>query len=197
MRHRWVVGVVAGLATVAVSATAAAKPLDRGEFRNEFDGVVEDFCEVEGLTVEFHAVVEGRFHVNTHGRDGLVYFAENTRVTNTLTNMDNGNFVREHRVVLGKDLSVTDNGDGTLTVVQLSTGNATVYNSAARRSVATPARSGSSSWSITPGRQRIPPMTSFSPRPLSRDRRGAAMTSVRSSFQPSGNDAPPGGVRDR
>ena len=132
MRHRWVIGVVAGLATVAVSATAAAKPLDRGEFHNEFDGVVEDFCDVEGLTVEFHAVVEGRFRVNTHGRDGLVYFAENTRVTNTLTNVDNGNFVTEHVVVLGKDLSVTDNGDGTLTVVQLSTGNATVYNSSGK-----------------------------------------------------------------
>ena len=68
MRHRWVIGVVAGLATVAVSATAAAKPLDSGEFHNEFSGVEEDFCDVEGLTVEFHAVVEGRFRVNTQGK---------------------------------------------------------------------------------------------------------------------------------
>ena len=46
--------------------------------------------------------------------------------------MDNGNFVTEHVLVLGKDLSVTDNGDGTLTVIQLSTGNATVYNSSGK-----------------------------------------------------------------
>ncbi len=78
MRHQWAIGVVAGLATVAASATAAAKPLDRGEFRNEFSGVVEDFCEVDGLTVEFDAVVEGRFRANTKGNDGLVYFAEHT-----------------------------------------------------------------------------------------------------------------------
>lgn len=129
MRHHWVIGVLSGLATVTVSATAAAKPLDRGEFHNEFSGVEEGFCDVEGLTVEFHAVVEGRFRVNTKGNDGLVYFAENTTVDNTLTNVENGNSVTEHVRVLGKDLSVTDNGDGTLTIIQLSTGNATVYDS--------------------------------------------------------------------
>jgi hypothetical protein len=132
MRHHWVIGVVAGLATVTASATAAAKPLDRGEFRNEFSGVVENFCEVEGLTVEFDAVVEGRFRVNTKGKDGLVYFDEHLDVTNTLTNVDNGNSVTEHSRVLNKDLSVTDNGDGTLTVILLSTGNSTVYDASGK-----------------------------------------------------------------
>jgi hypothetical protein len=130
MRHRWVIGVVAGLATVSASATAAAKPLDRGEFRNEFSGVVEDFCEVDGLTVEFDAVVEGRFRAVTHGND-LVYFDEHLDVTNTLT-ADNGNFVTEHNLVLNKDLRVTDNGDGTLTVILLSTGNGTIYDASGK-----------------------------------------------------------------
>ena len=131
MRHHWVIGVVAGLGTVAVSATAAAKPLDGGEFRNEFSGVVEDFCEVDGLTVEFDAVVEGRFRAVTHG-NGLVYFDEHLDVTNTLTNVDNGNSVTEHIRVLNKDLSVTDNGDGTLTVILLATGNSTVYDASGK-----------------------------------------------------------------
>ena len=102
MRQHWVIGVLAGLATVAVGATAAAKPLDSGEFHNEFSGVEEGFCDVEGLTVEFHAVVEGRFRVNTKGNDGLVYFAEQTTVENTLTNVENGNSVTEHARVVGK-----------------------------------------------------------------------------------------------
>ena len=128
MRRHWVIGVVAGLATVvAASAPAAAKPLDRGEFHNEFSGVEEDFCEVEGLTVEFNAVVEGRFRAVTHG-DDLVYFDEHLDVTNTLTNVDNGNFVTVHDRLINKDLSVTDNGDGTLTVVLLATGNSTIYD---------------------------------------------------------------------
>jgi hypothetical protein len=126
MRHHWIVGVVAGLATVTASATAAAKPLDRGEFHNEFSGVAEDFCEVEGLNVEFLSVVEGRFRANTHGPDDLVYFDEHLDVTNTLT--ANGNTVVEHVRGINKDLSVTDNGDGTLTVILLSTGNATIYD---------------------------------------------------------------------
>ena len=127
MRHHLVIGVIAGLATLAASATAAAKPLDRGEFHNEFSGVVEDFCEVEGLTVQFDAVAEGRFRAVTHG-DDLVYFDEHLDVTNTLTNVDNANFVTLHDRLINKDLSVTDNGDGTLTVILLSTGNATIYD---------------------------------------------------------------------
>ena len=47
--------------------------------------------------------------------------------------MDNGNFVTEHVVGARQGPQrVTDNGDGTLTVVQLSTGNATVYNSSGK-----------------------------------------------------------------
>ena len=127
------IGVVAGLATVAASTTAAAKPLDKGEFRNEFSGEVEDFCDVDGLTVEFDAVVEGRFRAVTHGND-LVYFDEHLDVTNTLTNV-NGESVTEHTLVLNKDLSVTDNGDGTLTVIALSTGNSTIYDDASGKAI--------------------------------------------------------------
>jgi hypothetical protein len=128
MRHQLVIGVVAGLATVAAGATAAAKPLDGGEFTNEFSGVVEDFCEVDGLTIEFHSVVEGRFRAVTKGKDGLVYFDEHLDVTNTLTNEAKDNSVTEHVRLINKDLSVTDNGDGTLTIILLSTGNATIYD---------------------------------------------------------------------
>ena len=46
--------------------------------------------------------------------------------------MDNGNFVTHHDAVLNKDLSVTDNGDGTLTVILLSTGNATIYDASGK-----------------------------------------------------------------
>jgi hypothetical protein len=131
MRHRWIIGVGAGLATVAVSATAAAEPLERGEFHDEFTGVVEDFCGVEGLTVRFEAVFDGRFRAVTQGGE-LVYFDEHVNVTNTLTNLDNGNFVTLNDRVLNKDLSVTDNGNGTLTVIALSTGNATIYDSSGK-----------------------------------------------------------------
>src|SRR5215204_5457659 len=75
MRHRWSIGVVAVLAAAAVSGTAAARPLDGGEFHDEFNFLEEDFCEVDGLTVEINVVVDGSFTARTHGTD-LVYFAE-------------------------------------------------------------------------------------------------------------------------
>jgi hypothetical protein len=43
--------------------------------------------------------------------------------------VDNGNFVVSTVNLIDKDLRVTDNGDGTLTILILSTGNAVIYNS--------------------------------------------------------------------
>ena len=43
--------------------------------------------------------------------------------------MDNGNFIVSTVNLIDKDLRVTNNGDGTLTILILSTGNAVVYNS--------------------------------------------------------------------
>ena len=44
------------------------------------------------------------------------------------TNRASGAFVTEVDTVLDKDQRVTNNGDGTLTVLILATGNATVYD---------------------------------------------------------------------
>ena len=81
------------------------------------------------LTCRADFVFDNRFLVNSHGPDGLIYFHEKFRVTTVYTNLANGNTVTEVDQAVGKDLRVTDNGDGTLTILQLSTGNATVYGS--------------------------------------------------------------------
>jgi hypothetical protein len=44
-----------------------------------------------------------------------------------LTNLANGTSLRSFARVIDKDLRVTDNGDGTLTVLILATGNAVLY----------------------------------------------------------------------
>ena len=126
MRRRWIIGVVAVLAAAAVGGTAAAKPLDGGEFHEEFNFLEEDFCEVEGLSVEINVVVDGRFTARTHGSD-LVYFAEHLRPASTFTNTETDTFATSRERIINKDLSVVDNGDGTLTIILLSTGNATLY----------------------------------------------------------------------
>ena len=115
-------------AAIALAATASAggqlfrEPIDENEIRVE-----EDFCGVDGLTVEFAINRVGSVQAVPHGRDGLVYFGFNLNVTEVVTNLANDNFVTSTATIRDKDLRVTDNGDGTLTVLVLATGNATLY----------------------------------------------------------------------
>ena len=130
MRLARTLGLAAGLAMVGsmpLAGGATAKPIEHTAFHDEFSEIFDDFCEVDGLTVRFDQVADGRRLVNPHGRDGLTNFHTNNRVTNVYTNLDNGNTVTEVGNFVDKDLRVTDNGDGTLTILVLSTGNIAVY----------------------------------------------------------------------
>lgn len=116
-----------GVTSIALAGPAGAQPLDRGTFHDEFTDVVEDFCDVPGLTVQFDGVVDGRFLLNRRGPDGLAYYMESIHFASTVTNVDSGSTVTGVERSLFKDLKVTDNGDGTLTILVLGTGNATIY----------------------------------------------------------------------
>jgi hypothetical protein len=128
MRCVWVAG-ISVILVAGVSSVAAARPLETGEFHEEFHDVVEDFCDVPDLTVTIDVVVDGRFSAKIHGSkpgpDELVYITDHLVVTRTFTAGDN--VIVGVDKVLNHDLKVTDNGDGTLTVLLLSTGNATIY----------------------------------------------------------------------
>ena len=113
----------------ALAAPVAAAPIEIGTFHDEFGGEVEDFCDEPGLDIEFAIVVDGRFMAMPRGRDGLIYFAEHVLVAQTITNLANARQVTSREIPVSKDLHVTDNGDGTLTVIALFTGNFTVYGS--------------------------------------------------------------------
>ena len=52
---------------------------------------------------------------------------EHIRRTDTLTNLANGRTLTSNELTVQKDLHVTDNGDGTLTIVVFATGNFTLY----------------------------------------------------------------------
>jgi hypothetical protein len=125
-----IIGVAAVLTTAAISGiggASSAAPLDRGVFHDEFSELAKDFCESAGLNVQINGVVDGRFLVNARGRDNLVYFQEHVRVAVMYTNVDNGKFVTSNERTVSKDLKVINNEDGTLTIIALATGNATVF----------------------------------------------------------------------
>jgi hypothetical protein len=130
MRLARTFGLAAGLAMVGSMALAggvSAQPIEHTEFHDEFSDVASDFCEVPGLTVQFDFVADGRLLLNPHGPDGLAYFHVNVRFTTVYTNVANGNTVTEVGNAVDKDLRVTDNGDGTLTILVLNTGNNVLY----------------------------------------------------------------------
>jgi hypothetical protein len=125
----WPRAVLVLAATVALTLTAAASAgkVSRETIHEEDTVVLEDFCEVEGLTVELSFVLDLRVKSAPRGRDRLVYFQSHGRRTEVITNVANDRFVTTASKVLEKDLKVTNNGDGTLTILILATGNAAVY----------------------------------------------------------------------
>ncbi|HWJ08400.1 MAG TPA: hypothetical protein VNS46_03435 [Nocardioides sp.] len=112
--------------TVAVSATAASRPIDGGTVHDTFDLVQEDFCGVPGLDVTDVGTVRIRYRVTSRGRQQLSYYAENVRESGVVTDLRTGRTVSFTIVTNGKDLHVADNGDGTLTIVGFGTGSYTV-----------------------------------------------------------------------
>ena len=113
-------------AAVMLAAGAAAQPPFKERFHEEGTFVEEDFCGA-GLTVDGTFVVDGSVLVVAHGPDGLAYFMEHVSGTTTFTNRANGKTVTIEGIVVNKDVRVTDNGDGTLTILFLATGNDVFY----------------------------------------------------------------------
>ena len=102
--------------------------LEKGTFHEEVNNHVRNFCGASGLTVDLHATIDGRCAIRSHGRDQLAYYQEHSTITEVITNVATGEHVTRVERVLDEDLRVTDNGDGTLTVLVLATGNSTVYD---------------------------------------------------------------------
>jgi hypothetical protein len=121
--------VLVGAVTAAVTLAAAASggQVLRDTIHEEDEVVLANFCDVPGLTVNDAFVLDLRVHIVPHGSDRLDYFLQHGQRTDVYTNVANGKSVRAVATVTEKDLRVTDNGDGTLTILILATGNAVLY----------------------------------------------------------------------
>lgn len=124
---RWVVATLAATALVAgtAAAPASAAPLDRGSFHDDTTEVTTDFCG--DLTVRYQADVDIHYVFVAHGPDGLAHYTETIHGTETFTNVDTGRSMTHVMNFVSRDLKVTDNGDGTLTIIVLATGNFAVF----------------------------------------------------------------------
>jgi hypothetical protein len=124
------IAAVVGTATMMVTSLAghaSARVLERDSFHDEFSERVRNFCDVSGLTVRQDFTIDGRFTLKSRGPDRLPYFQQHGRVRVVTTNVATNRSVSEVSTTMEKDLRITDNGDGTLTILVLATGNSVVY----------------------------------------------------------------------
>ena len=119
----------AAAAAVALAVPVAAAPLDRGTFHFEDTFVDDDFCGA-GLEVRIEVVVDGRFMFNQRGHTAAFNSQEHRH--ETFTNVETGARIYDDFRVLANDIHVTDNGDGTITVLTMATGPFTLYDSSGK-----------------------------------------------------------------
>ena len=113
-------------AALTYNGSSSAAPPVHETFHDEFSFTDDDFCDA-GLTIDGDVVVDGRGMIRARGQEGLIYFGEHIIVEATFTNPDTGAIMTTVEHSLSKDLHVIDNGDGTLSVTVLATGNFTMY----------------------------------------------------------------------
>ena len=111
-------------ASITLAGTASADPPLNERFHDEFTDVIDGYCGVSGLTVRSDVVVDGRTLIHSGGR---VSFMEHVNGTFVDTNLANGNAISGSFNTMQRAIDAIDNGDGTLTVTFLATGNDVTY----------------------------------------------------------------------
>jgi hypothetical protein len=120
--------VLAGLALpFCATGPASAAPSPWETYQEAYGPeVTENFCDVDGLALAQQGVADGRFRTTTHGSDGLDYYYDRAHFSDTWTNLATGELVTIDGFYKGGAKQITDNGDGTLTILIQNTDN-TVY----------------------------------------------------------------------
>ena len=125
-KRLYTLGLVIGITVLGLGVggtSAAAEPLEQIHFQDVGSDVDDGYC---GLTVRLEWNFQGTFLMNAHGAAGLAYGMETLHGTFAVTNLANGETLTEYRNQVSKDLKVTDNGDGTLTIISMLAGVHTV-----------------------------------------------------------------------
>ena len=111
------IGIGVLLAVAAAPAALGAAPVDR--FHDHFDVTIEDY-DACGFETTAHFVGQGVGRV-TIGENGLEYVMSGGSFRSTFTSADGRQLIQEGAEA-SRDLTVTDNGDGTITETYSLTG---------------------------------------------------------------------------
>lgn len=109
------------MAVIAPLGPAGAQPLEHEHFAETSSRVIRNFCG--SLRIRQDVQLRGSLLARPQGTDGLIYYLEHVHGIVERTNLANGRTVTETFNNVFKDHTVTDNGDGTLTIVVMATGS--------------------------------------------------------------------------
>jgi hypothetical protein len=128
IRHLGRIGLVAGLAiagtTLAVTS-ASAKPIDKGHFHDVF---TSDVYDCDGTPAQDSIDVSGNFVFNQRGSSPFPYYRESVHGTVVTTNLETGGTFTNIFTANSRDQVITDNGDGTITIVSFASGGSRFYD---------------------------------------------------------------------
>jgi len=110
-------------------APATAGVVDAGSFHDEFSYDDPDFCG-SGLAVHGETTVDGTFRVVDRG--GEWFYQEHIDLVDRVTNPATGRWTEFRESHIAKDLKITDNGDGTISVLVLATGPGALWDDTGR-----------------------------------------------------------------
>ena len=126
-RSRPLAAGISAVALVLLAAPAQARPIFHEKWHDADSEVFDDFCGIAGVAHAWD--IHGISSATRHGSAQLAYFMDHFRGWESFTNPDTGDaYVHVFSDVV-KDHQITDNGDGTLTIVSLGAGNDVWYAS--------------------------------------------------------------------
>ena len=119
---------VAGLAIaglVSTGTSAMAQPIDRGHFHDVF---TDDPYSCDGLPAQDSGDISGSFVLNQRGSSPFPYFRESVHGTFVTTNLLTGGTFTQVFASTNQDHVITDNGDGTITILINAAGGFRAYD---------------------------------------------------------------------
>jgi hypothetical protein len=123
---------IAGLAitgSVLASTPATARPIDKGHFHDVFTG---DVYDCDGTPAQDSGDVSGNFVFNQRGSSPFPYYRESVRGTVVTTNLETGGTYTNVFTANGRDHTIVDNGDGTITITVYASGTSRFYDTNGR-----------------------------------------------------------------
>jgi hypothetical protein len=115
--------VIAG--AVLAGAPATAQPIDKGHFHDVFTG---DPYDCNGTPAQDSGDVSGNFVFNQRGSSPFPYYGESVHGTVVTTNLKTGGTFTNIFTSNGRDHTIVDNGDGTITITAFASGGSRFYD---------------------------------------------------------------------